>query len=322
MTTSFAADQPKAEAEKAAKDSGGPHIVFDETKHNFGMIEPQKLTCTFKFKNAGDATLEIKNVQPGCGCTVVPDYDKKVEPGKEGKISVVVNAGTFKGHIEKGLTVSSNDPKTPNVHLAVAADIKVELSVHPQPNIWFNRLMADSVTNQSVEIKSMMSEPLVVESVDSSVDWLTASVESSTTNSAKITVTTKPPLPTGMQVAKITAHTKYAKYSNVVINVTAQVPATISVIPPRIVFLKNQGKGAFDISVLVMRNDGKDFHIKDVDTKSTLINSMVTTNTAGRSYRVNLSYLPKGSQKPTDGTVEIVTDEPKFPKLEVPYVFR
>jgi len=318
----FATSISLAVAEEPASNPSGPRIVFDKVNHDFGTIERDTLRYAFKFKNAGNSTLEIKSVQPGCNCTVIPDYDKKVEPGKEGQIKIELDTSKFNGHVAKGVTVTSNDPNNPILQLSVTANIEVELEVIPQPEIWFNQLQPNTATNQTVEIKSMMTDPLVVEKVESSVPWLTAAVVASTSNSAQIEVSTKPPLASGMQTGKITAHTTYKKFKDVVITVTAQVPATITAIPSRVMFLQNQGGDAVEASVLVSRNDGKDFHIKSVDTKSALITSALTTNTPGRSYRVHLTYLPKGNEKPASNKVEIQTDEPEWPKLEIPYVVR
>src|ERR1041384_3789667 len=95
--SAFAADEPQASSKNNSVPAGGPQIQFEETKHDFGSVDPQKLNHTFKFKNAGTATLEIKNVQPGCGCTVTQvEIDGKkadktngvyrVEVGQQGSI--------------------------------------------------------------------------------------------------------------------------------------------------------------------------------------------------------------------------------------------
>jgi hypothetical protein len=320
-------------AENEKDTSGGPRITFEDTRHDFGTVDPAALKWTFKFKNTGDKTLEVKNVQPGCGCTVAEvevqgkKAEKKdgaylVEPGQEGAITAQLNAGTMKGHVEKGITVTSNDPKNPSVHLAIVAMLKVDVTVLPQPSLWLNKLQPDTVTNQTLEIHSELAEPLVVEKVESSVPWLTVKVGETTTNSAKIQISTKPPIPSGTQRATVTAHTKYQKYTNVVINITSQILPTISAVPGRLVFLKNKDQKPADVSVLVMRNDGKDFQIKGIQTDSPQINDILTTNQPGRSYSVNVKYLPKEGQEATSGKLVILTDEPTTPKLEIPYSVR
>jgi hypothetical protein len=318
-TASEAAPPDKTAAASASKAPvKGPEITFEETRHNFGAAEPGTFNHTFKFKNTGTETLEIKNVQAGCGCTVIQTYEKKIEPGQEGGIPVALNAGTMKGHVEKGVTVTSNDAQKPTVVLTVIADLKVDLSVTPQ-SIWLGRLQPESETNQTIEVKSALAEPLEIEKVETTVPWLEAKLISSTTNSAKIEVSTKPPLPYGNNRTVINVHTKYAKYSNVTVNASIQVPATISAVPTSLIFEKGTQRTQ---TLMVMRNDGKEFHITDVKPNSPLITSVLATNQPGRAYRVTVNYAPANGKDVADGKIEILTDEPTWPKVEVPYQFR
>jgi hypothetical protein len=311
------ADSKEAAAPEVSGDA--PQITIEKPKYEFGVVDPGPLEATFIVKNTGKSTLEIKEVKPGCGCTVVPDYDKKIEPGKEGKIKATLNTANMKGHVEKGITITSNDPKKPSFHVTMSADVKVDLNILPSQNIWLGRLRPESQTNQTVEIKSALSDPLVIEKLESSAPWLTVKLVSSTTNSAKLELTTKPPLPYGQNRANVLFHTKYAKYSNVVINVSAQVPATISAVPANLIFTKGESK---TVGVIIMRNDGKDFQIQEIKNPSSMLNPTISTNLPGRSYRLNVTYTPQNGSQPENGKIEVLTDEKEWPKVELPFEFR
>ena len=128
-TVAFAADESQVskKADEASTVTAGPQIKFEEARHDFGTVEPQVLKHAYKFKNIGDKTLEISNVQPGCGCTVVPDYDKKVEPGKEGTITLVVEkTDSYKGPVTKTASVTTNDPDQPSFTLTLRATFKAD----------------------------------------------------------------------------------------------------------------------------------------------------------------------------------------------------
>ncbi len=107
-------------AQKQAK------ITFDKTTWNFGTFpESQIQTCTFTFKNTGDAPLIINQAVASCGCTV-PTYTKKpVAPGQSGTLKVTYNGkGKFEGHFKKSITVRTNG--TPEVvRLYVEGDMTV-----------------------------------------------------------------------------------------------------------------------------------------------------------------------------------------------------
>lgn len=73
--------------------SGIARIQFDTTYHDFGnLIQGEKVSYTFKFKNIGNTNLIIKDAYSTCGCTV-PSYSKElVAPGKGGEIEVVFDS--------------------------------------------------------------------------------------------------------------------------------------------------------------------------------------------------------------------------------------
>ena len=60
----------------------GPKIKFEETMYDFGKVQSgTAVKHTYTFTNIGDEALEIKGVQPQCGCTAANDWTKRVEPG-------------------------------------------------------------------------------------------------------------------------------------------------------------------------------------------------------------------------------------------------
>lgn len=87
-------------------------IEFEKLEHDFGKIrEGEKVSYRFKFKNAGEYPLQIRDVKPGCGCTT-PDWTKApVPPGGEGYIEVVFDSQGRSGSQMKTVTVFANtDP--------------------------------------------------------------------------------------------------------------------------------------------------------------------------------------------------------------------
>lgn len=86
-------------------------IEFEETTHDFGTFSEKEpvQTCTFKFKNTGNAPLVIHQAMATCGCTV-PTYPKEpIMPGEEGEINVRYNGkGKFPGQFRKSIVIRSN----------------------------------------------------------------------------------------------------------------------------------------------------------------------------------------------------------------------
>ena len=91
-------------------------IKFDEETYDWGkLMDGDKVTHVFKFKNTGNEPLIISNAKGSCGCTV-PEWPKDaIAPGKSGEIKVVFDSkgkGAAGGKEDsKRVTITANtDP--------------------------------------------------------------------------------------------------------------------------------------------------------------------------------------------------------------------
>src|SRR5215467_14963435 len=72
-----------APAVPAADTTTGPKIEFATPIYDFGKVKGgDPVKYTYYFTNTGNEVLEVKAVQPSCGCTTAGDFSRKVEPGK------------------------------------------------------------------------------------------------------------------------------------------------------------------------------------------------------------------------------------------------
>ncbi|MBK9735095.1 MAG: DUF1573 domain-containing protein [Saprospiraceae bacterium] len=91
-------------------------IKFEEETYDWGKVmDGEKMTHVFKFKNTGKEPLIISNAKGSCGCTV-PEWPKDaIAPGKSGEIKVVFDSkgkGAVGGKDDsKRVTITANtDP--------------------------------------------------------------------------------------------------------------------------------------------------------------------------------------------------------------------
>lgn len=91
-------------------------IKFEQDTYDWGKVmDGDKVTHVFKFKNTGNEPLIISNAKGSCGCTV-PEYPKEaIAPGKSGEIKVVFDSkgkGAVGGKDDsKRVTITANtDP--------------------------------------------------------------------------------------------------------------------------------------------------------------------------------------------------------------------
>jgi len=86
-----------------------PKIQFEKVEHDFGiLLQGEKVTYTFKFKNIGKQDLIVKEATASCGCTVPKFTSKPVAPGEQGEIEVIFNSSNGSGRQVKTVTVWTN----------------------------------------------------------------------------------------------------------------------------------------------------------------------------------------------------------------------
>ncbi len=105
--------------------SSMPKFSFTEEIHDFGrIIQGEKVSYSFKFKNVGKSELVISNAKGSCGCTIA-DYPKTpISPNGEGSIDVTFNTEGKKGYQNKTVTIVANTEPNTKI-LTIKAQIQV-----------------------------------------------------------------------------------------------------------------------------------------------------------------------------------------------------
>lgn len=102
-----------------------PKIEFDMTEFvGQSVIEGEKLTVKYTFKNTGGTDLIIEDVRASCGCTATSPKDKIIAPGASSEISATFDSRGRMGKQRKTITVRSNDPVNGSVILRLEADVE------------------------------------------------------------------------------------------------------------------------------------------------------------------------------------------------------
>jgi hypothetical protein len=138
-------------------------IEFDIEIYDFGtVIEGEKVDYTYVFTNKGTETILIKNVRPGCGCTVTGKFDDEVKPGKKGKINVQLNTKGFDGNVNKVITVTTNIPGKESIILSMKGIIFTPIAVQPK-SLWLGRIMkSEKSLTGTFTIKNNSETPLEI----------------------------------------------------------------------------------------------------------------------------------------------------------------
>lgn len=142
----------------------GPKIeIVGGDKYDWGTVAPAKLTASVKIKNAGDSTLNISDVRPGCGCTLTKIDKKELAPGDEATVDLSLDATYRTGELNKTVTISSNDRAMPYKVLTLHANIKRSVQFVPaQYFILSDGKVGQEMAAQSVRILNSGDAPFTV----------------------------------------------------------------------------------------------------------------------------------------------------------------
>lgn len=112
-------------ADGTSDTSNLPRFEFEEEIHDFGrVIQGEKVSYSFKFKNSGKSDLVISDAKATCGCTIA-DYPKKpVPPNGTGTIDITFNTESKKGYQNKTVTIIANTQPNTKV-LTIKAQIQI-----------------------------------------------------------------------------------------------------------------------------------------------------------------------------------------------------
>ena len=156
--------------------AGAAKIQFDQTVYDFGktsMVET--VSGTFRFKNVGDGLLKVEPPKPSCGCTVADLKPDTLKPGESGELSFTFNLGRVRATLEKHISVTSNDPKTPEVSLTIKADYTPLYDINPVA-LAANLAFGVNKTEQFASLTRTDGKPLAILRLDTSKPWITARV--------------------------------------------------------------------------------------------------------------------------------------------------
>jgi hypothetical protein len=107
----------------SAQIESGAKIDFSKETHDYGTIKyGADGTCTFEFKNSGNAPLIISNAKGSCGCTVPVWPKEPIAPGAKGVITVKYDTKRA-GAINKTVTITSNAVNEPNKIVRIKGNV-------------------------------------------------------------------------------------------------------------------------------------------------------------------------------------------------------
>ena len=121
-----------------------PNIELDITNLDFGkMWDPTIETQQVTIRNTGNADLLLTSLASTCGCTVPRIGDSelvkhegtainvRVAPGESVVMDITVNTFAKRDKLKQKVTVTSNDPDSPEVYVHVVGFVEPQVRIQP-----------------------------------------------------------------------------------------------------------------------------------------------------------------------------------------------
>src|SRR6266496_1526183 len=307
---------PPPVATTSPPQTSGPKIQFAELVHDFGKVNSgDVLKHEFVFTNTGTATLEIKDVRPGCGCTTAGTWDKQVESGKTGVIPLQFNSVSYSGTVGKSTTVSCNDPGQSNVVLVMKGSLWKPIDVTPSMAV-FN-LSTDILTNQSriLRIVSNLDEP--VELSEPQCTNRVFQMELKTVRPGKefqLHVTAVPPFPSTPMTVPMTMKTSSPKIPTHNISAFLRVQEPIQVTPNQITLPMGSLTAGISSTVAIRNVASNSLALSEARVNVPGAEVRLSELQPGRLFSLMVNF-PAGFHLKPDQTVEVTvkSNHPRFP---------
>jgi len=306
---------------QAAPAGGKPKIVCDEPTYNFGERDADTdVEHTFILRNAGDATLEITEVKPGCGCTTAQLETRTLAPGQEVKLAAKLSLKGRQGLQTKPIMVMSNDPETPTLQLTLTGTAIPAIEVDPSM-VNFMNVMDDNPREQTIRLVAKKEgltfkvEEVTAQDLD---DFTYELKEVTPGKEYAIDLKSKGALPEGSKNGRLIIRTDNQQRPIILVNVATYVIGALKVMPNMINVRGSDVPGETEtqqISVMPGRIAAFELleAIPPVEQIKTEIRKISDNN-----YVVKLEGIPR------DNSIEgkeliLKTNLPDKPEIKVPF---
>jgi len=313
----------------AGEGENKPVAIIVEPVKDFEVAPQGKvLDATFEIRNAGEAPLEITDVRPACGCTVV-EYDKVVAPGETAKIRAQVETDSFSGAIAKTIAVFTNDPENPKLQLVVKAEIKPYIGVAPG-YARFSYVQGEPIGKISQTLWAEDQRDVKVLEVKAPYDHVKVEHHQATEEERSpkssgeqwvIDITIDEYSPVGALRDYVVVTTDHPEQK------TVQIPISGFVRPRQWVTPEKVELGQLETSVLPATRTfaftnfiTDEIEIEKVETGFEAMTAQVEAapRQPGHRFQVTLTLGPEMPKGPIDTVIKIHTTDPKNPVVEVP----
>jgi hypothetical protein len=299
--------------------SEAPSVKVHEPVYNFGTVfQGTQVKHTFRIENAGPGILTIVGVQTSCGCTVAKPTLKQVQPGEASEISAVFDTSADRGPAQRIITVSTDDPNQKQVALTIKGDVRVKVDANPALVVFDN-------VKHGVEV----SKQVLVTDTLGDKNFKITSVTHSDPNLKVLQLPRTDGKPGAILDVKLLKTAPAESFADVVkvgsnvapvnIPISGNVIGDLNVSPPQVSFgIVKPRAGAVRFARLTNTGSRK-VKVVGVSTNNPNVLVAIQPLPSGNDFKLTLELRPNSPDGTLRGFVDIATDDPGQPKIEVPF---
>jgi hypothetical protein len=317
----------KAEDAPAASDAK-PKIEMETLTHDFGKIDKtQKVDAIFKFKNTGNAVLEIIDIKTSCGCTSAKPAKRNYDPGESGEVTVSFNPQNFYGPVTKRVSIISNDPENDRIQCTINADIVVDVNAKPRV-LFFQNMKRGEVDTREILLSTERLASLEISDLQVNGDFAKVAMERVDDKNVKILVTVD-----GAKLDKakkrdfctVTYKTNSETDKDMKTQVHVSVQDPVEVRPPSIYFFGSKNGVEREVKAMVSTTVDKKVAISDIKitmTPESLTDQFkaeyIQEDEQGKGY-IKIKFTPNSEEKVNfKGDLTFKTDVAEQPEVSIP----
>jgi hypothetical protein len=307
-------------APPAATNALGPRMTFVTNQYHFGRVMAgERVKCVFIVSNAGDQTLVISKVAPGCHCTTAGKWADQVGPGKTGEIPIQFDSSGINGDVSRSIAVTSNDKLRPTQTLTLRGTVWRAFEVTPQSaNI---NVTPDALSNLTcvVHITNQSAEPVTLSNLTSANGLFKAELKTIKPGKEfQVAVTAVPPLAPGYNRGTIFIKTSLTNVPVINITANAMVQPAVSVTPSQITLPPQLDRWATN-RVTITANGSKALALSDPEASDKRVSVEIKETIPGRAFQL-VTVFPPGFQiaPGQQAQLSVKSDNAERPVIVVP----
>lgn len=303
-----------------------PQIEFETSTFSIGRVMAGKVVRhDYWFKNVGTGPLEILRVKPSCNCTSAGEYDRIVQPGGRGKISIAIDTSRLGGEVIKSVTVNTNMISDPRVVLNITGQVWRPIEATPT-KASFDRISKDALKTQPTTRKLIlvnnMKSPASLTNVRSGSPAFSATLKVLEVGKKfELIVSGHLPVEPGMNYTTIKIDTSLPEMPVLSIPVSMYVTAAVIVSPAKLALRQNRPRDVRR-SFFITNSTTTPMTISDIQVSNPLLKATLETTRPGSAYRLLLKIPAEYKVSPGGDTITMKTSHPYAPTLTIPIVVR